>query len=268
MVADVEDTERGLAATRIGLVGVKAGVGLGGVIEHADHAFDDVVHIGEVTLHLAVVEHVDRPAFERGLGEQEQRHVRAPPGAIHGEEAQARGRQAEQVAVGVGHQLVGFLGGGVHADGVVHRIVLGERHLGVAAVDAGAAGVGQVRHLVVAAAFQDVHEADDVAVDIGMRVFDRVAHAGLGGEVDDAVEFFFGEELFDALAIGDIHLHEAEAGVRLQARQAVALELRVVVIIQIVEADHLVTPRQQALGGMHADKARRPGYQHLHRRSS
>ena len=39
---------------------------------------------------------------------------------------------------------------------------------------------------VVAAALEDVHEADEVAVDVGVRVLERVAHAGLRGEVDDA----------------------------------------------------------------------------------
>jgi hypothetical protein len=95
-----------------------------------------------------VVEDVDRPAFEDGLGEQEQRHVRPAPRAIDREEAQAGGRQAVEMAVGVRHQLVGLLGRGVQADRVVDAVVLGERHLGVAAVDAGARGIDQVLHLV------------------------------------------------------------------------------------------------------------------------
>jgi hypothetical protein len=41
---------------------------------------------------------------------------------------------------------------------------------GVAAVDARARRVDQVLHLRVAAALQDVGEADDVAVDVGVRV--------------------------------------------------------------------------------------------------
>src|SRR5690606_40543961 len=47
-----------------------------------------------------------------GAGELDRRHVRSPPGPVDGEEAQAGAGNAEQVAVGVGHQLVGLLGGG------------------------------------------------------------------------------------------------------------------------------------------------------------
>ena len=59
---------------------------------------------------LAVVVEVDRVAVEDGAGEGEQRHVGAAPGAVHGEEAQAGRRDAEQVRVAVRHQLVGALG--------------------------------------------------------------------------------------------------------------------------------------------------------------
>ena len=37
----------------------------------------------------------------------------------------------------------------------------------------------------VPAAFQDVEEADEIGVDIGVRILQRVAHAGLGRQVHD-----------------------------------------------------------------------------------
>src|SRR5439155_16132872 len=40
-------------------------------VEGGDHAGDDVVDIGEVALHLALVEEGDRPALEDGFGEDE-----------------------------------------------------------------------------------------------------------------------------------------------------------------------------------------------------
>ena len=78
----------------------------------------------------------------------------------------------------------------------------------------------------------------------------RVAHAGLRGEVDDAVEALCGEELLHAGAVGHVELDEAEARVRRQPRQAVLLELHVVVVVEVVQADDLVAARQQAQRGV------------------
>ena len=72
---------------------------------------------------------------------------------------------------------------------------------------------------VVAAAFEDVAEADQVALDVGLRVLQRIAHAGLRGEVDDALGPLPREQRLERLGIGDVDLLEAEAGVRLELLQ-------------------------------------------------
>ena len=96
----------------------------GGAVEHLHHAFGNVVDIGEVAHHLAVIEDVDRPALEDRLGEQEQRHIRPAPGPVDGKKAQAGGRQPVQMAVGMRHQLIGLLGRGIEADRVVDVVPL------------------------------------------------------------------------------------------------------------------------------------------------
>ena len=42
-------------------------------------------------------------------------------------------------------------------------------------------------HVGAATALQDVAKPNEVAVDVGRRVGDGVAHAGLGSQVDDSV---------------------------------------------------------------------------------
>ena len=69
VVADVLDAERGVAGTGVGLAVVVIGVGRGDVVEYAHGAFGDVVDVGEVALHLAVVENVDGAAFGERAGE-------------------------------------------------------------------------------------------------------------------------------------------------------------------------------------------------------
>ena len=100
---------------------------------------------------------------------------------------------------------------------------------------------------VVAAAFEDVQEADDVAVDVDVRILDRIAHAGLRREVDDAAEFLGRKQRLHAAAIGQVELYEAEIPLPLQYLEARGLEARIVVVVEIVEADDLIAAREQSL---------------------
>ena len=153
-----------------------------------DEAFDDVVDVGEVAAAVAVVEDLDGLAAEEFVGEAEIGHVGAAGGAVDGEEAQARGGDAIEGAVAVGEEFIALLGGGVEADGVVDAVFDAEGDLLVAAVDAAGGGVDEVLNRVMPAGFEDVVEAEDVALDVGVGVVDGVADAGLGGEVDDNIE--------------------------------------------------------------------------------
>ena len=171
-----------------GSAGFQSGSGAGDQVGGADHALDDVVDIGEVAAVAAVVEDLDRAALEDGVGEFHRRHVGPAPGAVDREEAQAGAGQAVEMGVGMRHQLVGALGGGVELERMVDALALLEGHGGVGAVDARGRGVGEMRRLRPAAGLEDVGEAHEVALDVGARVLDGMAHAGLGGEVDHPVE--------------------------------------------------------------------------------
>src|SRR3546814_6745852 len=76
-------------------------VGRRRIVEHADHPVDDVVDIGKVALHVAVVEHLDRLPLEDRLREDIERHVRTPPGAVNREKPQTCLRKAEQMRIGM-----------------------------------------------------------------------------------------------------------------------------------------------------------------------
>ncbi len=98
------------------------------------------------------------------------------------------------------------------------------------------------------AAFEDVREAHQVAVHVGVGVDQRVAHAGLGGHVGDLVETLRVKQCLHPVAVGQIKSHEAEIVTAFQLRQPVALELRVVVVIDVVQPNDLVAARQQVFG--------------------
>ena len=108
---------------------------LGSVLHDAHHSLHNVVDIGEVALAVAIVENLDGVAFHQLVGEAEVSHVGTTYGAIDGEEAEAGRGDVVELRVGMGHQLVALLRGGVEAHGVVHLVVCRIRHLLVATID-------------------------------------------------------------------------------------------------------------------------------------
>ena len=60
------------------------------------------------------------------------------------------------------------------------------------------------------AGLEDVGEGDDVALDIGVRILEAVADAGLGREMDDPVEAMLRETGLDrGEPVGEIGADEA-----------------------------------------------------------
>jgi hypothetical protein len=192
---------------------VPVGLALRGLADDAADALDDVADVGEVALHLAVVEHLNGFTRQDGFHEEEVGHVWPAPGPVDGEEAEARGGQLVEVAVGVGHQLVALLGGGVERHGVVHIVAGREGHLLIQSVDAARAGVHQVRDVVVAAAFQDIAEPNDVALHVGAGVLDAVTHARLRRQVRDVGKLVVAKEVLQGRQVLNFSLDEVVVGV-------------------------------------------------------
>lgn len=161
----------------------------------------------------------------------------------------------------MGHQLIGLLGGCVVADGVVHRIAFGKRHLGVATIDAGAAGIDQMLDLVLAAALQDIAKAQQIRVGVVVGLIDGVAHPGLCGQVQNFAGVYLGKQVGHPLPLRQIEFHEAEVGMWAQLGEAGMLERHVVVVVEVVDTNHGHTLLKQPLGAMHADKAGTAGDQ-------
>ena len=256
VIADVVDLVRRERET------VFAVLLFGGVLHHAHDAFDNVIDECEVALALAVVENLDGLAGLELVGESEVRHVRAACRAVDGKEAEAGARNVVELAVGVGHELVALFGGGVQRDRVIDFVVGGVRNLLVAAVHAGGACVHEVLDLIVSACFQDVVESDEVALDVGIRVRDGIADAGLGGEVHDDGEVVFLEQAVDGGLVGEVRFDECPlfAGRCREGfdfLEALVLDVHVVVVGDAVEPDEFraVVFGEQLLAEIAADES-------------
>jgi hypothetical protein len=147
---------------------------------------------------------------------------------------------------------------------VVGAVALGIGPARVAAVDARGAGIDEVLHAAVPAALQHVGEAGQVAVDVGHRIRQGVAHAGLRAEVHHALETVAREQVGHGRAVGQVDALEAELRAALEPRQPLALEPDVVVVVEVVDADHAVAARQQALRDAGADEAGDAGDEEVH----
>src|SRR5262245_55352465 len=116
---------------------------------------------------------------------------------------------------------------------------------------------------MVPASFEDVQEPDEIAVDVRVRIGERVANAGLRGEMDDAIEAFFAEQPFQAFAITEFLAHQAKARMWRKTRKPRLLQRRIVVVIDVVQADDFVAAREQSLAGVISDEPGSAGDQNL-----
>ncbi len=188
---------------------------------HSCYSLNNVVHVREIPAAVAVVVDLDDLALQQLVGEAKIRHIRPAGRTVHGEEAQAGAGDIVQLAVAMRHELVTLLGGGIEGDGIVHPVVGAERHLLVAAIDAGGAGVDQVLDTLVARFFallrmtvlgvparlQDVVKANDVALDIDIRILDAVAHTRLSSKVYYNVKLIFFKQLVYQFTVSNAALH-------------------------------------------------------------
>src|SRR5690554_6299603 len=234
------------------------------MIQSADDAFHNVVNVSEIPAVVPVVEYVDGLASQDFLGKDKQCHIRAAPGAVHGKKAQTGGGNAEQMAVGVSHQFIGFFTGGVKADRVVDVVVYRKRHGGIGTVHRAAGGVDQMLGAEVAAGFQNVQKAGDVGVHIGLGVDQRVTHTGLGSQVDDPVGPVFFKGRIKGGFIFQVQAQIGEARVVGDSGQAGFFDVHIVVVVEVIHPDNVVAALQQAQSQGIADKARGAGDQNFH----
>ena len=118
--------------------------------------------------------------------------------------------------------------------------------------------------IVVPATFEHVERAGHVAVDVGLRILERVTHAGLRGEVNHARKFLAREQRLHAALVGEVHLHETKLRLPLEDGEARALEIRVVVVVEVVEPDDFVAARQQFLRDVGTNESGGAGEQDFH----
>ncbi len=145
----------------------------------------NVVDVGEVAPHVAVVEDLDGEPFADLLGKAVIGHVGASPRAVDGEVAEGGDGEAVEVVVGVGHHFIGFFGRAVEVGGLVGGVFDAKGDFLVQSVDGRGRGVDEFELGEKAANFQNRYKAVEIGIDVVIGLGEGVADAGLRGQVDD-----------------------------------------------------------------------------------
>ena len=119
-------------------------------------------------------------------------------------------------------------------------------------------------HTMMAASLQDVHETHQIRIHVGVGILNGIPHPGLRGQVDDSLGLFLCEESLHAGAVGQVELVETETRTPAEFGQPGLLQADVVVVVEVVESDHLIPPPQQQLGGVETNESGRAGDEDFH----
>ncbi len=117
-----------------------------------------------------------------------------------------------------------------------------------------------MRRRVLARRFQQGKAAIDIRPQIGGGILQRVPHAGLRGQMQDQFGPLGREQRVKRARRLEPRNHRHKAVFGLQHRVPGALQRRIVIIGQRVEADHPMAAGQQVPGAVKADEPGRTGH--------
>src|SRR6185369_14487523 len=113
---------------------------------------------------------------------------------------------------------------------------------------------------------QQVAMADQVRLNVGHRIFEAVADAGLRPEVNDTVDVDRVGECLQRIGIREIQTLEPEAiaELLLQLGEPRLLETRIIIVVQTVDPDDVVAALEQCPRRRSADEPRSTCDQNSH----
>ena len=265
VVADIVDRVRRDASAGLdrSVIGRRA-------VETGDDAGNDIVDIGEVAPHLAMIEQGQRLAGEQRLGENPHRHVRPAPRPVNREEAQAGARQPVNVGIG--------LRSSAHSPSCLRRRARADdrpcprpetgatccprrRRRKTRRRNGSSRGCGRAPACC--------RGRQQVRLEIGAGVLEAVANAGLRAEMDDAVEITTAAESLKRRGVGKIEpRRRRNRSPKSDARRSsrACFNARIVIVVEIVDADDRLAAREQGSGRCRPDESSNPRDEHRHSR--
>ena len=119
-------------------------------------------------------------------------------------------------------------------------------------------------HLMMTTRLQDIVEAYEIALDIGIRVRDGITDTGLRGKIDHYGNPVFTKNFLHCIPVRNRRVDECPVSAEgLDFAQALVLYVDIVIIGNAVNADDadIVNVREQALDEVTADEAGGSGHE-------
>lgn len=118
---------------------------------------------------------------------------------------------------------------------------------------------------VGARSFENIMEADEIALHVGGGMLDAMPHVGLGAEMHDIVGLEVVMDPVERLRVGKIRLHETECVQRGKFGEPCALECDGLVVVEVVHAEHFALLRSGKTGAdVVANEAGGAGHEDFH----
>ena len=117
--------------------------------------------------------------------------------------------------------------------------------------------------LLMTTRFKNIYEAHQIRIDVSLRICQRVSNTRLRREVDDSIKAMRFKQAIDPVTIFQPELLKAESGTTFQLGQSIMFELRLIVVVEIIDANNGVATIQQASCRVHPDEARCSGDQNI-----
>ena len=119
-------------------------------------------------------------------------------------------------------------------------------------------------HATVPASLENVAESNQVGIDVGLGMGDRVSHSRLRRQMHHGIELLFLKKHRHGFPIDDIELQEFEMTMILCALEARFLQPDIVIIIHIIDAADRIAPLQQPERERGTDKTGNPCDKYFH----
>src|SRR4030095_16235806 len=132
------------------------------------------------------------------------------------------------------------------------------------AVNRRARGEDESLNTPCASAFEQMQSASDVRVVVELRLLNRWPNSSARSEMKNRVEVFLLKNVRDFSSIAKIDI--VHGNLLLNGGNVPSFDLRIVIIVKVVEDRDVVIIREQSLDQMGADKPRAAGDENFHRR--